>query len=71
MTAKNKIEKYVKNITKNDTYAKYLTEAAQFGYDLSKERIKELESALNAYRDIEDNPIELISDDDFGDYLGR
>jgi len=52
MSPKTKIEKYVKNITKNDTYVDYLTKAAEYGYSLAKDEIKELKATLAAYEDL-------------------
>jgi Uri superfamily endonuclease len=56
MNAKTKIEKYVKEITKNETYVDYLTKAAEFGYGLGKKEaeaeIKELKDTLTAYEDL-------------------
>ena len=57
MTRKLKIEKYVKAITKNPTYDKYLTDAVEFGYSLAKEEIRSLKAALKAFEDIGEIPL--------------
>lgn len=71
MSYKNKIENYVKGITKNDTYSRYLTDAALFGYKLTQDEIKALKAELKAFEDIGE-PIEIdnYNDNDFSGYVG-
>jgi len=65
MNQKLKIEKYVKSITKNETYQNYLKDAANFGYSLAQSKIKDLEAALKAYEDI---GMDNVIIDEFDDY---
>lgn len=64
MTSKNKIEKYVKAITKHETYVKYLTDAANFGYNLRENEVNELKAALKAYEDIGEKPLDFYDLED-------
>lgn len=51
MNIKTKIDKYVKTITKNETYNKYLIDACNFGYSIAQAEIKDLKAKLSAFED--------------------
>lgn len=66
MSKKEKIDRYIKSVSNNETYQKYLKEAVEFGYGLAKAENKELKAKLAAFNDLGMNSV--IITEQFDDY---